>query len=99
MSRRIRTIVETNSLKSKHLRELKKNFRTYGYSEKVIENRIQKALKIPQTKLHQTTTIENSNNLTFITTFNRNNPKIFDLVKSGVNTLVEHNSNGFKTSG
>ena len=38
----------------------------------------------------------NNNNLTFVSTFNTNNPKIFDLVKSGLNTLVENNVNGFK---
>ena len=38
----------------------------------------------------------NLNSLTFISTFNPNNPKIFDLVKSGVNTLVENNVNPFK---
>ena len=76
MARRICTIVEINSLKNKHLRVLKENFRTYGY-------------------LRQPKTIEN-NNLTFISTFNPNNPKIFDLVKSDVNTLVENNVNDFK---
>ena len=51
MASRICTIVEKNSLKNKHLRELKENFRTYGYPGKVVEIGIQKALKIPQTKL------------------------------------------------
>ena len=46
MARRICTIVGSNSLKNKHLRELKENFRTYGYPEKVVEIGIQKALKI-----------------------------------------------------
>ena len=96
VARRICTIVEHNSLKNKHLRELKENFRTYGYPEKVVETGMQKALKIPQTELRQPKTIENNNNLTFISTFNQNNPKIFDLIKSGVNTLVENNVNGFK---
>ena len=96
LATRICTIVENNSLKNKYLRELKKNYRTYGYPEKVVEIGIQKALKIPQTELRQPKTIENNNNLTFITTFNPNNPKIFDLVKSGVNVPVENNVNGFK---
>ena len=39
---------------------------------------------------------KNNNNLTFISTFNPNNLKIFDLVKSGLNMLVENNVNGFK---
>ena len=51
MARRICTKVENNSLKNKHLRELKENFRTYGYSIKVVEIGIEKALKIPQTEL------------------------------------------------
>ena len=96
MARRICTIVENNILKNKHLRELKENFRTYGYPEKVVEIGIQKALKIPQTELYQPKTTENNNNLTFLSTFNPNNPKIFKLVKSGVNKLVENNVNGFK---
>ena len=61
-----------------------------------IDTGIQKALKIPQKELRQPKTIENSNNLTFTSTFNPNNPKIFHLVKSGVNTLVENNVNDFK---
>ena len=96
MTRRICTIVENYSLKNKHLRELKENFITYGYPEKVIEIGIQKALEIPQNELRLPKTIENNNNLTFKSTLNLNNPKIFNLVKSGVNTLVENNGNGFK---
>ena len=45
--------------------------------------------------LCQPKTIGN-NILTFISTSNQNNSKIFDLVKSGVNTLVENNVNVFK---
>ena len=98
MARRICTIVENNCLKNKDLRELKENFRTYGYPEKIVEIELQKVLKITQTELPQPKTIESNNNLTFISTFNPNNPKIFDLVKSGVNALVENNVNGFKNS-
>ena len=89
-------MVENNSLKNKHLRELKENFRTYSYPKKVVETGIPGALKIHQTELRQPKAIENNNNLTFISTFKPNNSKIFDLVKSAVNTLVENNVNGFK---
>ena len=98
MARRICTMVENNSLKNKHLRELKGNFRTYSYPKKVVETGIPETLKIPQTELRQPKAIENNNNLTFISAFKPNNSKIFDLVKSAVNTLVENNVNGFKTS-
>ena len=89
MARRIFTIVENSSVKNIHLSELKQDFRTYGYPEKFVGIGIQKALKIPQTELCQPKTIVNNNNLTFISTFNPNNPKILDLVKSGVNALDE----------
>ena len=94
MARHICTIVENNPLKSKHLRDLKENFRTYGYPEKVVEIGIQRAFL--KTELRQPKKIENNNNLTFISTFNPNNSKIFDLVKSGVNAIVENNVNGFE---
>ena len=81
---------------AKHLRELKEIFRTCDCPKKIVEIGIQKVLKIPQMELRQPKPIENNSNLTFISTFNPNNPKIFDLVKSGVNTLVENNVNGFK---
>ena len=51
MARLICTIVESNSLKNKHLREIKDYFGTYGYPENVVEIGIEKALKIPQTEL------------------------------------------------
>ena len=59
MARRILTIAVNNAVKSKHLRQLKENSRTYGYPEKIVEIGIQKALKIPQpTPQHQPKTIE-----------------------------------------
>ena len=63
---------------------------------------MKKLLKL-ENKKHQkffkrtSKTIKNNNNLTFISTFNPNNSKIFDFVKSGVNTMVENNVNGFKS--
>ena len=58
---------------------------------------MQNTLKIPQTELSQPKIAENNNNLTLIRTFSPKNPKIFDLVKSGVNTLIENNVNDFKS--
>ena len=65
--------------------------------KKLVEIGIQKVLKILQTKLCQSKIIENNNNLIFISAFNPNNPNIFDLARSGVNTLVENGVNGFKS--
>ena len=44
-TRRICRIVENSSLRNKHLRDLKENFRTYGYPEKCVEIGIQKGNK------------------------------------------------------
>ena len=53
MARRICTIAENNSLNKKHLRELKENFRSYGYPKKVVEIGIQKALNPNYANLKQ----------------------------------------------
>ena len=59
MARRICKIAVNNSVKNKHLKQLKKNFRTYGHPEKIFEIVILKALKISQpTQLRQLKTIE-----------------------------------------
>ena len=62
MAKRICTIAENNSLRNKHSRELKENFKTYDYPKKCVEIGVQKALKIPQTELRQPKTIESNNN-------------------------------------
>ena len=92
-------MVENNSLENKHVKEPNKNFRTYGCPEKVVESGIQEALKVSQTESHRHKTIENNNALIFISTFNPNNAKILDLVKSGVNILVETNVNDYEYIG
>ena len=74
-------------LYQQHLNELKRNFKTYGYPEKILEIGIQKPLNIPQTILLQSKaiTIDHNNNLTFISTFNPNSPKAFNSIKTEVN--------------
>ena len=42
-------MLENNSFKSRHLREIKKNFRTY--SHEIVDIGIQKTLKFLQTEL------------------------------------------------
>ena len=48
MARRICKIPVNNSVKNKHLKQLKENFGTYGHPEKIVEIGILKALKISQ---------------------------------------------------
>lgn len=90
MARQICTIVENNSMEDKHLNELKSNFKTYGYAAKIVEIKIQKALKIQQIILWQSETINPNFNLTFMSTFNANNPKTIYLIKTRVNILVQN---------
>ena len=49
----------------------------------------EKPFKILQTKLNQPKIIVDNDNFFFISTFNPNNPKVFDVVKSGGNTIVK----------
>ena len=60
------------------------NFRACDQPEKIVGFGVPKASKILQTEQCQPKTIENKKNLTFIRTFNPNNPKIFDFLKSGL---------------
>ena len=71
MAGRICTIDENNSIKNKHLNELKKNFETCDYLEKIVEIGIYQALKIPQTILLQSKAINHNIHLTWINTFSR----------------------------
>ena len=73
MARKICTIVDNNSFeKNKQLNELKRNFKIYGYLEKIVEIGMQKALEILQTVLRQSRAINHNNNLRF--TFDPSNP-------------------------
>ena len=73
MARKIYTIVDNNSFeKNKQLNELKRNFKIYGYLEKIVEIGMQKALEILQTVLRQSRAINHNNNLRF--TFDPSNP-------------------------
>ena len=76
MARRILAIGVNNAVKSKHLRQLKENFRTYGYPEKIVEIGIQKALKISQpTPLCQPKTIEKKQQFSLHLYFQPKQPK------------------------
>ena len=65
MVRRACTIVENNSGKKGHLKELKENLRTYSYPEKIVKIRIQKELKIRQTELCLPKTIKKQKKFNF----------------------------------
>ena len=53
MARRSCRIVEINSVKNRHLRELKENFKNCGFAESLMKLEYKKTLKIPQTELCQ----------------------------------------------
>ena len=57
---------------------------------------LKKVLKIPHAKLRQLETTEYNSSLTFISTFNANNPNICDLLNYGENTLAQNKINILK---
>ena len=100
LARRICMIVENVEKRKLHLERLKENLSQQHYPEKIIENGIAKAEIIPQSDLRKskpTKTLEN-NQIPFVTTYNPNNPAIFNTIKSTFENLQRSGVPGFKDS-
>jgi len=96
MARRICTIVENSDRKAQHLENLKENLKKYDYPDRIIEIGINKAAAIPQDELRKPKVCENKKAVAFVSTYNPNNPKVFHLIKSAVNTLKDNKVKGFQ---
>ena len=95
LARRICVIVENNSIKKKHLEELKNTLYRQEYLMKIIEAGIKKALSIPQEQLRQKSTKTTEHILPFISTHNPNNAQVFNIIKSSVDYLKANKVPGF----
>ena len=96
LARRICTIVENECRKTSLLDSLRKNLSTQKYPLQVINRGISKALSIPQNELRKPAESKEDNNiLSFTTTYNPNNPEIFDVIKSGFTNLKNNKISGF----
>ena len=97
LARRICTIVENQEGKIIHLDQLRKNLITQRYPQDVINKGISKALSIPQNQLRKPKESRNVDKIIpYISTYNPNNPQIFDTVKSTFESLKHNEVPGFK---
>ena len=72
------------------------NLRKYQYPKQLAEFGINKALSIPLQELHTPKTISNDNSLPFITTYNPNNPNVYEMIDQTVECLKRNKVDGFE---
>ena len=96
MARRICTIVENTEAKMKHPENLKINLSKYQYPNKLTEFGINKALSIHLQELRTPKTISNDNSLPFITTYNPNNPNVYEMIDKSVECAKQNKVDGFE---
>ena len=90
------TIVENTETKIKHLENRKMNLSKYQYPKQLTELRINKALSIPLQELCTPKTISNDNSLPLITTYNPNNPNVYDMIEKSVECSKQNKVDGFE---
>ena len=96
MARRICTIVENTEAKMKHLENRKMNLSKYQYPKQLTEFGINKALSIPLQELRTPKKISNDNSLPFVTTYNPNNPNVYEMIDKSVECLKRNKVDGFE---
>ena len=97
LARRICNIVENQQQNLKHLSELQENLIKYDYPVNIITNGIKKALKIPQNELIKPNEKQTDEVLPFISTFNPNNPPVYNTIKNSIEALKRNNIRGFES--
>ena len=95
MARRVCTIVENTEAKMKHLENRRMNLSKYQYPKQLTEFGISKALGIPLQELRTPKTISNDNSLPFITTYNPNDPNVYETIEESVECLKRNKVDGF----
>ena len=97
LARRICTIVENTEGKMKHLENLNMNLSKYKYPKKLAEFDINKALSILLQEFFAPKLISNDNSLLFITTYNPNNPNVYEMIDKSAECLKRNKVDGFET--
>ena len=72
------------------------NLSKYQYPKQLTEFGINKALGIPLQELPTLKTLSNDNNLPFITTYNPNNPNVYEMIDKSVECLKRNKADGFE---
>ena len=80
----------------KHLENLKMNLSKYQYPKQLTEFGINKTLSIPLQELRTPKTISSDNSLPFITTYNPNNPNVYEMIDKSVECLKQNKVDGFE---
>ena len=96
LARRICTIVENTEAKMKHFENLEINLSKYQYPQELTEFGINKGLSIPLQELRTPKTISNDNSLPFITTYNPNNPNVYEMIDKSVECLKRNKVDSFE---
>ena len=68
----------------------------YQYPKQLTEFGINKVLSIPVQELRTPKTISNDNSLPFITTYNANNPNVYEMIDKSVECLKRNKVDGFE---
>ena len=77
--------------------ELKEKLKKYDYPVNIITNGIKKALEIPQNKLRKAKEKQRNEILPLISTFNPNNPPVYNTIKNSVKILKRNNVQVFES--
>ena len=78
------TIVEDQQQKLRHMSELKENLKKYDNPFNIITNGIKKALEISRKELRKPKEKQTDEVLLFISTFDPNNPPVYNAIKNSV---------------
>ena len=97
LARRICTIAENQQQKLRHLSELQENLKKYDYPVNIITNGIKKALGTPQNELRKPKVKQTYEDLPFTSTFNSNNPSVYNAIKNSFEVLKRNNIPGFES--
>ena len=89
--------MENQQQKLRHLSELKEKLKKYDYPVNIITNGIKKALEIPQNKLRKAKEKQRNEILPLISTFNPNNPPVYNTIKNSVKILKRNNVQVFES--
>ena len=79
--------MENQQQKLRPLSELKEKMKKYDYPVNIVTNGIKKSLEIPQNEFRKAKEKQRNEILPLISTFNPNNPPVYNTIKNSVKIL------------
>lgn len=89
LARRLRTIVSEEHILTKRMQELKAFLLKQKYPEKIIDNGINKAMRLDRNTLRVVLEKTEESVLTYVSTHNPKNPELFNIIKFNLPILEE----------